>query len=86
MESTLLEALKLMVVGMSTVFLVLLIIICGGKLLIKAVNRFAPEDEPVENKASNLKTAVSPSVAKAIEKAVAQLTGDQAQVIEIKKL
>ena len=86
MESTLFEAFKLMVVGMCTVFTVLLVIIGGGKLLIKAVNRFAPEEEPVDKKAAQPQNTVSPSVAKAIEKAVAQLTGDQAQVIEIKKL
>lgn len=86
MESNILEALKLLVVGMGTVFVVLIIIIEGGKLLIKAVNRFVPEAEPAKPASQGSQPAVSPSVAKAIEKAVAQLTGDEAQVIDIKKL
>ena len=34
--------LQLMIVGMCTVFLILIIVIYGGKLLIMAVNRLAP--------------------------------------------
>ncbi len=86
MESNILEALKLLVVGMGTVFVVLLIIIEGGKLLIKAVNRFVPEEEPARPAPQANQSTVSPAVAKAIEKAVAQLTADKAQVIDIKKL
>lgn len=85
MESNIVEALKLLVVGMGTVFAVLLIIIEGGKLLIKAVNRFVPEDESEQAKAASV-TDVSPAVAKAIDAAVSQITGGQAKVIDIKKL
>ncbi|MBQ9215015.1 MAG: OadG family protein, partial [Bacteroidales bacterium] len=45
MEGNFLEALKLLGVGLSTVFVVLLLIIWFGNLLIKAVNKFAPEEE-----------------------------------------
>ncbi len=86
MESNILEALKLLVVGMGTVFVVLIIIIEGGKLLIKAVNRFVPEEEPARHAPQTNQSTVSPAVAKAIGKAVAQLTADKAQVIDIKKL
>lgn len=85
MESNIVEALKLLVVGLGTVFVVLLIIIEGGKLLIKAVNRFVPEDESEQAKAANV-AEVSPAVAKAIDAAVSQITGGQAKVIDIKKL
>lgn len=85
MESNIVEALKLLVVGMGTVFAVLLIIIEGGKLLIKAVNRFVPEDESEQAKVASV-TDVSPAVAKAIDAAVSQITGGQAKVIDIKKL
>ena len=37
-------ALQLLIVGMVTVFLVLLIVIYLGKLLIWAVNKWAPEE------------------------------------------
>ena len=39
-----LEALQLMVIGMATVFSVLLLVIYLGNLLIKAINKFAPEE------------------------------------------
>ena len=38
-------ALLLMVVGMATVFAILLIVIYLGKLLISLVNKYAPEEE-----------------------------------------
>lgn len=37
-------ALLLMVVGMTTVFVILLIVIYLGKILIKLVNKYAPEE------------------------------------------
>lgn len=85
MESNILEALKLLLVGMTTVFFVLLIIIYGGKLLIWAVNRFAKEAEP-SVPASAQGPAISPAVAKAIDAAVAQMSGGKAKVIDIVKL
>lgn len=85
MESNILEALKLLLVGMTTVFLVLLIIIYGGKLLILAVNKFAKEPEPVIP-ANSQAQAISPAVAKAIDAAVAQMSGGKAKVVDIVKL
>lgn len=83
----LLEASKLLVVGLSTVFIVLLLIIQGSKLLIKAVNRFAPaEDEAPKQTTSVSAQPVAPAVAKAIEQAVAQMTGGSAEVVKIEKL
>ncbi len=82
----LLEALKLLVVGMGTVFVVLIIIIEGGKLLIKAVNRFVPEEEDTSHKAVPAQPSVSPIVTKAINAAIDQISCGQAQVIDIKKL
>ena len=38
------EALKLMVVGMATVFAILLIVIYLGKALIAVVNKYVPEE------------------------------------------
>ncbi len=80
------EAFKLLIVGMGTVFVVLLIIIEGGKLLIKAVNKFIPEEEAKKPVAAAPVQSVSPNVAKAISAAVDQITGGQAEVIDIKKL
>lgn len=84
MEDNLIEALKLLVVGMCTVFVVLMIIIEGGKLLIKAVNKFMPEED-TKSAPTEAQPVVSPAVSKAIIEAVNQATGGQAEVIEIKK-
>lgn len=43
-------ALLLMVVGMATVFAILLIVIYLGKLLIALVNKYAPEEVALPNR------------------------------------
>lgn len=85
MEGNLSTALMLLVIGMGTVFVVLLIIIEGGKLLIKAVNKFAPEEEPKKQPVPAAPAAISQAVTKVIMEAVSQVTGGQAEVIDIKK-
>ena len=50
---------QLMVVGMSTVFLILMILISGGKLLINFVNKVAPEEVVAPKKAA----AAAPALA-----------------------
>ena len=77
------EALALMGIGMATVFTVLLLIIFLGKLLIAAVNKFAPEVEKAQPKAMPAK--VSPQIAKAIETAVQMITGGKGKVEKIEK-
>lgn len=77
------EALALMGIGMATVFTVLLLIIFLGKLLIAAVNKFAPEEEKSQPKAMPAK--VSPQIAKAIETAVQMITGGKGKVEKIEK-
>ncbi len=84
-SSNLLEALKLMIVGLTTVFSVLLIIIYGGKLLIKAVNKIAPEEEP-KKVPQPVQNTVSPAVARAIESAVNKATNGKSVVVKIEKL
>lgn len=85
MEGNLATAIMLLFIGMGTVFVVLIIIIEGGKLLIKAVNKFAPEEEPKKQPAAAAPAAISPAVTKVIMEAVSQVTGGQAEVIDIKK-
>jgi oxaloacetate decarboxylase gamma subunit len=87
MNENLSEALLLMVVGLATVFLVLLLVIGFGNLLIKAVNKFAPEEEKPAQIASKPATAlVDGAVQQAINKAVEQLTGGKGRVEKIVKL
>lgn len=87
MNPQLIEALKLLVVGMVTVFAILLIVINMGKFLIAIVNKIAPEEE-----ASPKKSAAAPAQAvdantQAVIKAVVdKLTGGKGQVSNIQKI
>ena len=87
MEGNFLEALKLLGVGLSTVFVVLLLIIWFGNLLIKAVNKFAPEEEKtVKAVADNAPLAIEPGVQQAIDLAVQQLTNGKGKAVKIQRL
>ena len=82
-------ALQLMVVGMLTVFCVLLIVIGLGTLLIKLVNKYAPEE--VANKkpvalASGAVQQIDATVKAVIDATVAQITGGKGKVTKITKL
>ncbi len=87
MEDNLSFALMLMGVGLATVFTVLLLVIGFGNLLIKAVNKFAPEEEkPAQIASKPTPALVDGSVQQAINKAVEQLTGGKGRVEKIVKL
>lgn len=90
-----------MVVGMTTVFIILLIVIYLGKGLIALVNTYAPEEIVVKKQtparvsapasapvaAATVGTAgLSPEETAAIISAVSVATGGQGKVTEIKKL
>ena len=76
--------LLLMVVGMTTVFMILLIVIWLSRLLITVVNKVAPEED--------VKKKVAPShsgndgTMDAIKQAVDILTAGKGQVIKVEKL
>lgn len=77
-----------MVVGMCTVFLILLIVIWGGKLLIKAVNKIAPEEE-VSNKKAKAAAVVESIDAQTraiLDQVVSQITGGKGHVSSAKKI
>ena len=77
------EALTLMGIGMLTVFAVLLIIIALGTLLIKAVNKFFPEEiKPVAQVAA----AVDQNIQEAINKAILAISGGKKQAQKIEKI
>lgn len=78
--------LKLMVVGMTTVFLVLIIVILLGKLILGVTNRF-PEQKQAEKPAAASKAAeISNETRSIIEATVKELTGGKGTVTEIVKL
>lgn len=83
------EAIQLMIVGMLTVFCILLIVILFGNILIKLVNKYAPEEvqtkKPVAA-ANNAVQQVDATVKAVIEATVAQITGGKGRVSKITKL
>ncbi|CDD32413.1 OadG family protein [Phocaeicola barnesiae] len=77
--------LLLMVVGMATVFVILLIVIYLSQLLIKLVNKVAPEEEPKKKPVATA-TSSDTGAMDAIKAAVDILTAGKGQVIKIEKL
>jgi oxaloacetate decarboxylase gamma subunit len=81
-------ALMLMCVGMITVFCILLIVIGLGNVLIKLVNKFAPE-EVVAKKAAPVNNAVQQidaTVKAVIDATISQITGGKGHASKITKL
>ncbi len=78
-----LEASILMLIGMLTVFAVLMIIILLGNLLIKTVNRFFPEEvKPIVNAVQTIDS----NVQEAINKAILTISGGKKAAQKIEKL
>ena len=80
--------LQLLVVGMLTVFAILLIVINGGKLLIKVVNAIAPEEVAVAKKTVAQATpgAVDAPTMAVLQEVVKQLTGGKGRVESAKRV
>ncbi|MBR1499933.1 MAG: OadG family protein [Bacteroidaceae bacterium] len=76
---------QLMIVGMSTVFLILLIVIWGGKLLINVVNKVAPE-EVVPAKGTKAPEAVDSTTMAVLQQVVSQITGGKGHVASAKRV
>lgn len=76
--------LTLMGVGMVTVFAILLIVIFGSQLLIKLINRIAPEAEIPAKKQSA--ESADAGVRAVLDAAVAQLTGGKGRIVNVTKL
>ena len=80
-----------MVVGMTTVFIILLIVIYLGKGLIALVNKYAPEEVVVKKQApTRVATAAAGSLSNqetaAIISAVSAATGGQGKVTKIERV
>lgn len=83
------EALQLMIVGMLTVFCILLIVIVFGTLLIKLVNKYAPEEVQTKKSVAAVNNAVQQvdaTVKAVIDATVAQITGGKGRATKITKL
>lgn len=78
------QALLLMVIGMGTVFVILVLIINLSKLLINVVNKVAPEEVAAPKKAAAAPAAIPANIEAAIKAAVSQVAPG-AMVTNIKK-
>lgn len=80
--------LQLMIVGMLTVFTILLIVIWGGKLLITAVNKLAPEEElkPVKKQSPTPIQDIDATTMAVLEQVVSKITGGKGSVKSVKKV
>ena len=80
--------LQLLIVGMLTVFAILLIVIFGGKLLIKFVNMVAPEEVASAQKklATTATGVVDPSTMAILQEVVKQVTGGKGRLESAKKV
>lgn len=76
--------LLLMVVGMLTVFAILLIVIYGSRLLIAIVNKIAPEEIRAARGAGA--EDVSAEERSVLEAAVAQITAGKGQITKITRI
>ena len=78
--------LELMVVGMLTVFVILLVVIWGGKLLIAVVNKVAPEAVVPDKKSAKPADAVDASTMAILQEVVSKITGGKGQVASARKI
>lgn len=81
-------ALQLLVVGMVTVFIVLLIVIYLGKLLIWAVNKWAPEETTAKKVAPAAKAIadIDATTKAVIDATINQITGGKGRASKITKM
>lgn len=73
---------ELMIVGMLTVFAILLIVIYGSKLLIVLLNKVFPADEVRKPSEVDDFTSVRP----VLDAAVREISGGKAHIVKIEKL
>lgn len=79
-------ALLLMVVGMATVFAILLIVIYLGKLLISLVNKYAPEEQLPAKQDTQSPVPIPGNIVATITAAVNVVTQGKGKVAKIEKI
>lgn len=79
-------AFLLMLIGMATVFAILLIVIYLGKGLIAFVNKYIPEEAAPAKSAASGSAAIPAHVLAAINAAVAVVTHDKGKVTKVEKI
>ncbi len=80
------DALVLLGVGMITVFLILALVVISGSILVRIVNKYAPEPVKKLKRASRSASGTAPEVIAAIAAVVETVTGGHGKVESIKKI
>ena len=88
MESTLSNAAILLLIGMLSVFFVLLMVVSVSKVLIKAVNKWAPAQQKTSEKGLQINTTrhTDAKIVAAIHGAVAHITFGQGVITKIERV
>ena len=79
-------ALLLMVVGMATVFAILLIVIYLGKLLISLVNKYAPEEQLPAKQGTQSPVPIPEILLQPLRQTVNVVTQGKGKVAKIEKI
>jgi oxaloacetate decarboxylase gamma subunit len=87
MENNIQSAFVLLLVGMTTVFIILTLVVVTGKVLIRLVNRFAAEEVKAVKKrlATGAKGQISPKTLVALSVAVEIATRGKGKIMKIEK-
>ncbi len=80
--SNMILGLQLMLIGMATVFIILLVVIYGSELLIKFINKIAPAAPAPAAARDTADNAPMP----VLEAAVASLTGGKGHITKVTKI
>ncbi len=82
------DAALIMGLGMTTIFIILMLIVWIGQTLIRLVNRYVPvpvSDSPKPT-TSRVTNTISPKTVAAIVSTVAYVTGHQGKITDIEKV
>lgn len=84
--NSIVEGVSLMIIGMTTVFAILGILIGMSEVLIRVVNKYAPEETVIEKKSVARITQIDDLTMEIIRQTVRQLTGGKGQIAKVEKL
>ena len=85
MENPLYFGFMLMIIGMTTVFIILALVVLGGKVTILLTNKFNAEQQ-VQPKVGHTLSEINSSKIAAITAAVEHVTMGRGRITEIKKI
>lgn len=86
MENPIYFGLMLMIIGMTTVFIILALVVLGGKITVLLTNKSAPSKQPVVAQIVKQEVLGESSRIAAITAAVEHISQGRARITEIKRI